>query len=75
MEENMPKSVEVEGGTVEDAINKAISLLGVAREDIIVKIVCEEKKGLFGMEGEKPAKIIVTLKEKDNKSWKKPVFV
>lgn len=57
------KSIEVEGSTVEDAIGKALNLLAVSRDDIIVKVVCEEKKGLFGMEGEKPAKIKVTLKE------------
>lgn len=57
------KSIEVEGSTVEDAIEKALNLLVVSRDDIIVKVVCEEKKGLFGMEGEKPAKIKVTLKE------------
>lgn len=62
---NLQKIVEVEGGTVEDAIKKALELLSVSRDDIAVKIVCEEQKGLFGMEGAKPAKIIVTLK--DNK--------
>lgn len=56
------KSIEFEGSTVEDAIVKALNFLGVSRDDIIVKVVCEEKKGLFGMEGEKPAKIKVTIK-------------
>jgi spoIIIJ-associated protein len=55
-------SIEVEGSDVEEAIKKAIEQLNVTREDIIVKVVCEEKKGLFGMEGAKPAKIKVTLK-------------
>jgi spoIIIJ-associated protein len=57
------KSIEVEGSTVEDAVGKALNFLGVSRDDIIVKVVCEEKKGLFGMEGGKPAKIKVTIKE------------
>ncbi len=57
------KGIEVEGSTVEDAIEKALKLFGVSRDDIVVKVVCEEKKGLFGMEGEKPAKIKVTLRE------------
>ena len=30
-----------------------------------IKVVAEEKRGLFGMEGAKPAKIIVTLKENE----------
>ncbi len=59
-----PKSIEAEGSTVEEAIKKAIEILGVSRDDITVKVVCEEKRGLFGMEGEKPAKIRVTLKAK-----------
>lgn len=57
------KSAEFEGGTVEDAIKKALNQLGVTREAINVKIVSEEKKGLFGMEGAKPAKIKVSLKK------------
>ncbi len=57
-------AIEVEGHTVEDAIKKAMEILNVSRESINVKIVCEEKRGLFGMEGEKPAKIKVSLKEK-----------
>jgi len=58
-----PRHIDVEGITVEDAIKKALEILGVSREDINVKVVCEEKKGLFGMEGAKPAKIKVSLKK------------
>ena len=64
---NLPNSIEVEGHTVEEAIKKAQELLNVSRDDIIIKVVSEEKKGLFGMEGAKPAKIKVTLK-KNHKS-------
>ena len=56
------KSIEVEGSTVEEAIKKAAEIWSVSRDEIVVKVVCEEKRGLFGMEGEKPAKIRVTLK-------------
>ncbi len=55
------KYIEFEGRTVEDAIKKAVETLNVAREAIKVRVVCEEKKGLFGMEGAKLAKIKVTL--------------
>lgn len=55
-----------EGSSVEEAIKKAMDELRVSRDEINVKVVCEEKKGLFGMEGAKPAKIKVTLKEKNN---------
>ncbi|HLF18906.1 MAG TPA: Jag N-terminal domain-containing protein [Candidatus Omnitrophota bacterium] len=61
-------SIEVEGKTVEDAIQKALAELGVTRDKIRVKVVSEEKKGLFGMEGEKPAKIKVSLKKSKNTS-------
>jgi len=60
------KNIDVEGATVEDAIKKALEILNVSREQINVKIVCEEKKGLFGMEGAKPAKIKVSLKKIKN---------
>ena len=53
---------EFEGSTVEDAIRQALKELGVERDQIDIKVVCEEKKGLFGMAGAKPAKIKVFLK-------------
>ena len=62
------KSIDVEGATVEDAINKALGQLKVSREEINVKVVCEEQKGLFGMEGAKTAKIKVTLKKREEPS-------
>ena len=65
---DLPKSIEVEGQTVEEAIKKATELFNVARENIVVKVVSEEKKGLFGMGGAKPAKIKATLKKRDNNS-------
>ncbi len=61
-DDKKPKTIEVEGGTVEEAIQKALDILKVSREDVQVKVVCEEKKGLFGMEGAKPAKIKVMIK-------------
>ena len=57
-----PKSIEIEGSTVKEAIKKAIDILKVSRDKIVFKVVCEEKKGLFGMEGAKPAKIIAKIK-------------
>ncbi len=58
------KSYEFEGGTIEEAIKKALQVLNVSRETINVRVVCEEQKGLFGMEGVSPAKIKVTIKQK-----------
>ena len=53
---------EFEGNTVDEAINKAVLKLGVPKNKLNIKIVCEEKRGLFGMQGAKTAKIIVTTK-------------
>ena len=53
---------EFEGNTVEEAIKKALESLRVPRESVKIKVVCEEKKGLFGMGGAKLAKIRVLLK-------------
>ena len=57
------EELEFEGSDVEDAINKAIDVLKVSRKDLSVKIVCEEQKGLFGMNGAKSAKIKVNIKK------------
>ncbi|HOW35328.1 MAG TPA: Jag N-terminal domain-containing protein [Candidatus Omnitrophota bacterium] len=59
---NAPKSIESDGATVEEAIGKALKILGVPKEAVKIKIVSEEKMGLFGMAGSKPARVIVTLK-------------
>lgn len=56
-------SVEFEGATVEEAIKKAVQHFSVGRDDLNIKVVSEEKKGLFGMEGAKPAKIRASLKK------------
>ncbi len=52
---------EFEGGNVEEAISKAEKALGVPRETLKIKVVCEEKRGLFGMRGAKLAKIKVNI--------------
>jgi predicted RNA-binding protein Jag len=53
---------EFEGATTEEAIIKAEQTLKVGREALDIKIVCEEKRGLFGMRGAKLAKIKVAKK-------------
>ena len=63
MAKNLSKGIEIEGRTVNEAIEKAVKQLGLNKDQISVKIVSEEKRGLFGMEGAKPAKIIVTPKK------------
>ena len=50
---------EIEGKTVEEAIERALVQLGVTRDQVRIDVLCEEEKGLFGMAGAKPAKIKV----------------
>lgn len=57
----MKKSIEVEGKTAEEAIKIALAQLNVPRENVEIKVVSEESKGLFGMGGAKPAKVKVTV--------------
>lgn len=60
------ESIEVEGKTVEEAVKKALSQLKVPRDCVQIKVVSEEKRGLFGMKGAKPAKVRVTVINKEN---------
>ena len=54
-------SVEVEGKTVEEAIKKALQELKLPRDKVKIEVLSEEKKGLFGMPGARPAKIRVSI--------------
>lgn len=56
------KTIEVEGATTKEAIQKALKILGVTKDKVDIKILCEECKGLFGMDGQKLARIKATLK-------------
>jgi len=53
--------VEVEGGTVEEAVKKAVVLLKVPKSQIKIKVLSEESRGLFGMEGARPARVRATV--------------
>jgi len=59
----MKKCIEIEGGTVEEAVKKALEKLHISRDKVKIEILSEEKKGLFGMPGAKPAKVKVSIKE------------
>jgi spoIIIJ-associated protein len=61
------KCLEVEGNTVEDAIAKALKELKLSRKSVKIQVLSEEKKGLFGMPGAKPAKVRVSaVSNKEN---------
>jgi spoIIIJ-associated protein len=53
-------SKEVEGRSIEDATNRALRDLGVAREEAEIVILDEGSKGLFGLLGGRPARVRVT---------------
>ncbi|MFA5005412.1 MAG: Jag N-terminal domain-containing protein [Candidatus Omnitrophota bacterium] len=57
------KSIEVEGGTVQEAVNIALKALSLSRSKVKIEVISEEKKGLFGMPGAKPAKVRVSVIE------------
>jgi len=59
------KSIEVEGKTTKEAINTALRRLRVEKDKVSIKILSEEHKGLFGMHGNKKAKVKVTLKSSE----------
>jgi spoIIIJ-associated protein len=58
-------SIEIEGKTPEEAIEKALEVLDAPRERVKVEILDEGSKGLFGMIGSKQAKVRATLLEHD----------
>lgn len=57
------QAIEMEGKTVEEAIKKALKQLNISRDKVDVKVLSEEAKGLFGMQGAKPARVRITLKK------------
>lgn len=60
---NKHRSIEVEGASTEEAIQRGLKILGVDRNKTKIKIISEEDKGLFGMDGVRKAKVRIFLKE------------
>ncbi len=56
------KQVEMEGETLDDAIAKALSLLGVERDKVSLDILAEEKIGVLGF-GRQNARVRATIRE------------
>ncbi|OOM75863.1 RNA-binding cell elongation regulator Jag/EloR [Clostridium sp. BL-8] len=56
------RSIEIEGKTVEEALNKALIELNTEKNMVDVEILEYGSKGLFNVIGVKPAKIRVTSK-------------
>ena len=56
------KQVETEGETLDEAITKALNLLGVERDRVSLDILAEEKVGLLGF-GRQNARVRATIRE------------
>lgn len=59
------KSIDMTGKTVDEAIQKALEQLNLTKDEVEINIVDEGSKGFLNLIGSKPAKITVTVKEKN----------
>jgi spoIIIJ-associated protein len=66
------ESFERNGRTVEDALESALKELSLSRDQIEYEVLEEPSKGLFGILGGKPAKILITVKEFAAEKEKEP---
>ncbi len=57
-----PQQIEIEAKTARDAIKLGLAKLGAERSEVDVKVLREEHKGLFSMNGSKLAKVKVIKK-------------
>ena len=55
------KNVTIERATVEEAVIAALNELEAERDDVVVDVINEPSKGLFGLIGSKNAKVKVTV--------------
>ena len=61
------RSIEASGKTVKDAIRNGLAELGCDSDDVDIQVIEMGSPGLFGMFG-KPAKVRLTVKEKESSS-------
>ena len=59
------RSIEATGKTVKDAVDNGLEKLGCDRDDVEIQVLQMNTTGLFGMFA-KPAKVLLTVKEKDS---------
>jgi spoIIIJ-associated protein len=64
MEKEIIKELEISGKNIEEAIEKGLRKLNCSKEDVELKILDEGTKGLFGLMGVKPARVLLTIKDK-----------
>ena len=59
----MVKMIEKTGKSVDEALQAALDELGVDKDDVDVEVLDTPSKGIFGIFGNKPARIKVSVKE------------
>lgn len=57
------RSLEMTGATVEDAVAAALAQLGVSRHEVDVEVLDEPARGLFGLFGQRDARVRVTVRQ------------
>lgn len=55
----MRNEIEIEGKSVDDAVEKGLIELGTAKDDVVIKVLSEGSSGFLGMGG-KPARVLIT---------------
>lgn len=69
------KNVTIERATVEEAVVAALSELEAEKDDVVVEVINEPSKGLFGLIGSKNAKVKVTVTNGPEERTKKFIDV
>lgn len=57
------RSVEAKGRTIDEAISNALTLLRVPRERVLIEVLEEPSRGIFGMLGAREGRIRATVRE------------
>ena len=57
-----PDVIEIEAKTAQEAIKIALAKLGLKKSEVDIKVLREENKGLFSMQGASLAKVRVQKK-------------
>jgi len=57
------KVVEKVGKTIDEAIELGLQEFGVLRDEVMIEVLEEPSKGLFGLIGSRPARVKLTLKD------------
>ncbi len=58
----MANAVTMKGKTIDEAVNSALQVLGLGREDVEVRVISEPEAGVLGMFGGKEAEVEVSPK-------------